>query len=118
MKNNRLVGQSYEEKAVKFLIENGYRILHKNFRCRLGEIDIIGQDGPYLVFIEVKYRKDRRKGNPAEAVHFYKQRTITKVAQYYFLIQALPYETPCRFDVVMILKDDIQLLKNAFDAIN
>ena len=55
--NKRQVGNYGEERAVWFLTRKGYQILGRNYRCRQGEVDIIAKDGPYLVFIEVKYRK-------------------------------------------------------------
>ena len=66
--NKREVGAAYEEAAAVFLEKNGVRILERNFRCRQGEIDLIGRDGEYLVFFEVKYRKNADAGLPAEAV--------------------------------------------------
>ncbi|MFP4697519.1 MAG: YraN family protein [Eubacteriales bacterium] len=115
--NNRKVGQYYEEKATEYLKQQGYIILKINFRCRVGEIDIIAKDGDYLVFLEVKYRKSGKKGDPSEAVNYYKQRTITKVAQYYMVKNNLSYNTSCRFDVIVILQNKIRLIKNAFNAI-
>lgn len=117
MKNKRLIGKQYEEKAVQYLQKLKFNIITTNFRCRIGEIDIIAKDGDYLVFLEVKYRKDLRKGYPSQAVNYYKQKTITKVAQFYLLKNGLSFETPCRFDVVVIIGDNIKLLKNAFSAV-
>ena len=56
--NLRQKGNTYEEQAEAYLKSTGYRILCRNFRSRTGEIDIIGRDGNYLVFVEVKYRSD------------------------------------------------------------
>ncbi len=67
--NKREVGGFYEEAAALFLSKKGVRILERNYRCRQGEIDLIGLDGEYLVFFEVKYRKDEEAGLPAEAVN-------------------------------------------------
>ena len=72
-KNQRSVGARYEQVAGKYLEQQAYQILQYNYRCRQGEIDIIARDGEYLVFCEVKYRTDRRKGMPSEAVHIRKQ---------------------------------------------
>ena len=74
--NRRKIGAAYEEAAAVFLEKNGVHILEKNFRCRQGEIDLIGRDGEYLVFFEVKYRKSADLGLPAEAVGAAKQRRI------------------------------------------
>ena len=66
--NKRETGTRKEELAADFLTRRGVKILERNFRCRQGEIDLIGMDGQYLVFVEVKYRKTARNGMPAEAV--------------------------------------------------
>ena len=67
-KNNRRTGTGYERKAGAYLDFLGYKIVTYNYRCRLGEIDLIARDGEYLVFVEVKYRTTSVSGYPAEAV--------------------------------------------------
>ena len=113
--NKREVGSTYERRAGEYLIQHGYEIVEYNFRCRLGEIDIIARDEQYLVFVEVKYRKNTRTGSPLEAVNKKKQQTISRVASYYCLTHGYGEEVPCRFDVVAILKDEVLLVKNAFE---
>ena len=81
--NKRQTGTSYEIKAEEYLLQNGYKILERNFRNRSGEIDIIAKDGEYFCFIEVKYRTTNDFGNPFEAVDYRKQNQIRKVANYY-----------------------------------
>ena len=54
--NKRALGKKYEEKACQYLESQGMKIVEKNFRCRQGEIDLIGFHGEYLAFVEVKYR--------------------------------------------------------------
>ena len=71
--NRRAIGTEYETLACEYLTRHGYQILCRNFRCRQGEIDIIARDRDYLVFIEVKYRRDEHEGDPAEAVDARKQ---------------------------------------------
>lgn len=113
--NKRAVGAAYEKNAGEYLKAQGYRILEYNFRCRSGEIDIIAQDGEYLVFVEVKYRKDRGTGDPFEAVDQRKQRTIGRTALYYCVKHGYAETTPCRFDVAAVLGDEIRIIKNAFE---
>lgn len=113
--NKRAVGTAYEKQAGEYLKELGYEILEYNFRCRIGEIDMIALDGEYLVFLEVKYRASAGSGSPLEAVNGKKQRIISKVAAYYCLTHGYDETTPCRFDVVAILGDEISLIKNAFE---
>ena len=113
--NKRKIGTAYEKLAGEYLKQQGYEIMEYNFRCRLGEIDIIARDGQYLVFLEVKYRSGKGTGNPLEAVNKAKQRTISKVALYYCVTHGYGEMTPCRFDVAAILGDKIKVVKNAFD---
>ncbi len=115
--NKRALGTEKEQKAAIFLEKQGYHILARNFRCRLGEIDLIAKDGAYLCFIEVKYRFATSQGYPAEAITPTKIRRITRTAQYYMLLHRISQDTPCRFDAVVILDNEISLIKNAFDGI-
>lgn len=113
--NRRAKGVYYEEMAAEFLKKKGLRIMERNFRCRNGEIDLIARDGRYLVFIEVKYRKDRRSGSSFAAVGKQKQRTILKVALFYLIRNGFQDDIPCRFDVVGIDGEEIRWIKNAFE---
>ena len=70
--NKRIVGAKYEETAIDHLIRSGYNIVTKNFRCKIGEIDVIAKDNGYLTFIEVKYRSSTKSGYPHEAINKYK----------------------------------------------
>ena len=112
--NKRTIGAGYETIAADYLQKAGYTILDRNFRCRTGEIDLIARDGEYLVFIEVKYRKNKRNGNPLEAVHERKQSVIGQVAGYYLLLHPRYRQMPCRFDVVGIQGNEITLIQDAF----
>lgn len=113
-RNNRRIGGSYEQIAADYLVSRGVLLLERNFRCRQGEIDLIGLDGRYLVFVEVKYRADSRKGYPAEAVHYYKQNKIRQVAVYYLFCHGYPEDTACRFDVISIMGNEIKWFRNSF----
>ena len=112
--NKRKVGAAYEKKAGEYLASCGYEILEYNYRCRIGEIDIIARDGEYLVFVEVKYRRDEGSGNPLEAVTPAKQRVICRVASYYLYTHGYGEDMPCRFDVAAVLGKQVSLVKNAF----
>lgn len=113
--NKRKIGAEQEERACQYLMKQGVRIMERNFRCRQGEIDIIGYEKEYLVFFEVKYRKDDSKGNASEAVGFRKQRKICRVSDYYRMIHGSPLDTQVRFDVIAIDGDRIEWIRNAFD---
>lgn len=114
--NKRNIGECYEKVAAVYLQKQGYEILQYNFRCRSGEIDIIAMQGGYLVFVEVKYRKNNRMGEPLESVSLQKQKKISRAALYYIQQKGL-VEMPVRFDVVGILGEDIQLVQNAFSFV-
>lgn len=111
--NKRLLGLKYEQLAIDYLQEKQYLILEHNYRCFLGEIDIIAQDGTYIVFVEVKYRQRGDYGYPREAVNYKKQRHIISTAMYY-LKSKIGYEVPIRFDIVEILESAITHLQAAF----
>lgn len=81
--NKKAVGKAYEDLATAYLIDKGYKILERNYRCKVGEIDIIAKDKNALIFIEVKYRKTTAFGAPAEAVNYYKQQRIMRSAKWY-----------------------------------
>lgn len=112
--SHRGKGSRYEKLAAGYLKEHGYEILEMNYRCRRGEVDIVARDGAYLVFVEVKYRADGRRGHPAEAVTPKKQQTISFVAMHYCASRHVSGDTPIRFDVVAILREEIVLFVNAF----
>lgn len=108
------LGSGYEQMAAEFLRREGYEILERNFRYRQGEIDIIAREGVYLVFVEVKYRRDRGSGAPEEAVDRRKQQRICRTAAYY-MVKRRVYDTcPCRFDVVAVEGRQIRLYRDAF----
>ena len=78
------------------------------------KIDIIARDRDYLVFIEVKYRRDEHEGDPAEAVDARKQARILRTARYYMTRYHISEDTPCRFDVVAVLGSNVRLIRDAF----
>lgn len=90
-----------EEQAVKYLKKNGLKIVERNFRTPVGEIDIIARERNVLVFIEVKTRRSEQFGTPQEAVGARKQRQIIRTAQWY--LQQHRKDSQARFDVVAIL---------------
>lgn len=112
--NKRKVGADYEDLAVEYLADNGVRIIARNFRSRMGEIDIVGYDGEYYIFFEVKYRKDLSLGSPEEAVSPHKQYRISRTADYFRVYRKLKDTDNVRFDVISILGDEIKWYKNAF----
>lgn len=113
--NNRAVGTDYEWLAVRELKKKGYKILERNFRCYRSEIDIIAMKDDTIVFVEVKYRHNNDKGNPAEAVDWNKRRRISQAALVYLTNYIKRTDVPCRFDVICILDKEIVHYENAFE---
>lgn len=114
MENNRKTGSEKELIAATYLKNNNIEVICMNFRTKQGEIDIIGKDGKYFVFVEVKYRKNTNFGYPEEAVTPKKQQTIRKVALNFLVKHKIPLDSPVRFDVVSILGTEITHIRNAF----
>ncbi len=113
--DSKTYGKKGEVIAVNYLKKQGYKILETNYKNKIGEIDIIAQQGLYLVFVEVKARLTRAFGDPSEAVDYYKQEKIRRVASLY-LISKKKLDSPCRFDVVSILGDDDYEINHIIDA--
>jgi putative endonuclease len=117
-KNKRSIGSAKEDFVCQWLERHGYRIVARNFRCRMGEIDIVAREGGYLVFIEVKYRSGPGSGTGEEAVNWRKQQIISRVALYYLRRMGYGHEVPVRFDVVAVSGEDemtVRLYRNAFE---
>ena len=108
-----LKGQVGEQYACDYLSNKGYKILTRNYKCPIGEIDIIAQDKKTIVFVEVKYRKTAYFGLPQEAVTPYKQNKIRAIAKTYLKMER-KLNNLCRFDVIGILGDEIVHIENAF----
>ncbi|MFI5168505.1 MAG: YraN family protein [Thermoanaerobaculales bacterium] len=89
-----------EALAAAFLRLKGYRVEARNWRCSLGEIDIIARDRGTLVFVEVKARTGESAGPPEEAVDQRKQRRLIQLAQAY--LAKCTGQPACRFDVIAI----------------
>jgi len=117
-KQHLATGKSGEELAVALLKDNGYKILARNYKTRLGEIDVVACDRDTVCFVEVKTRHSDTCGLPQEAVQGFKQRQIAKVALAYLKENNL-FHKKARFDVVSVIYSEdepkLDLFKNAFD---
>ena len=111
-------GKSGEEAAAVFLKSQGYRIVARNYRTRLGELDIIAWDKDTLCVVEVKARASRAFGLPWEAIDARKRRQLSKAALC-FLKEKKLFNTKARFDVVAVMGDaaapQVEVIKNAFE---
>ena len=107
------IGKKYEDEAVNFLKKLNYKIIEQNFKLLpIGEIDIIAKDKKTIVFVEVKYRKTKKFGTPAEFVTKSKQNKVIKTALCY--IKQNKIKADIRFDVISICQTEIEHIKNAF----
>ncbi len=95
------LGRKGEDLAVARLKELKYRVLERNYRCALGEMDIIAREKDTLVFVEVKTRATPKFGSPAAAVDRHKQRKLSQIALTYMNQKKL-VAVPARFDVVSV----------------
>lgn len=116
---NIYLGSSGEEIAADFLQAKGYRILFKNYKIKLGEIDIIAKDKDTFVFVEVKTRHNEKFGLPAESVSPNKQKQLSKVAVA-FLKEKNLFDKKARFDVLSVILSRregrrIDLIQDAFE---
>ncbi|MCT4594964.1 MAG: YraN family protein [Anaeromicrobium sp.] len=107
--NNVQIGKMGEKIAINYLKDKKYKILDTNYRCKCGEIDIIAMDKNRYVFVEVKTRKNKSYGTPAQAVNYKKLQRIYKVSKHY--IQNKKIKTPpMRFDIIEIYyEEDIRV---------
>ena len=107
------LGKSGENIAAAELERRGYAILARRYRTARGEIDIVAQDGPTLVFVEVKVRDTPECGTAAEAVTRHKQRRLGRMASDYLARHDIT-DQPCRFDVVAIDDGVVTVYSDAF----
>jgi putative endonuclease len=112
------LGERGEALAFEKINRLGYTHIIKNYRCRLGEVDLVAKDGDVLVFIEIKTRRGRPLGFAKEAVNLRKQKQLSKVALNYMKTHHC-CDVSARFDVVAVCvgggAPQIEVIKNAFD---
>jgi putative endonuclease len=112
------LGKWGEDLALKKVKKLGYTCIARNYRCSVGEVDLIAKDGDTLVFIEIKTRRRRSLGYAKEAVNQKKRRQLSKAALAYMKANGCA-EARARFDVVVINLDgatqEVEVVRNAFD---
>jgi len=117
--DNKTLGKFGEDIAARFLKRNGYKILHRNWRCAIGEIDIVAQEKEFLAFVEIKTRCSIDFGPGYLSVNSAKQLKLIKLAHVYLKRYGLT-DKPCRVDIISIdmAQNDkafnIELIKDAF----
>jgi putative endonuclease len=116
----KLFGQAGESAAEEYLRRKGYRILARNLRSSLGELDLVAEDGQVLVFVEVKARRTDAFGGAIHAVHHRKQEKLIQLAAQYLARHHIKNRL-CRFDVVLLqglnaTAPQIEHIQNAFEV--
>ncbi len=106
-------GKRGEDRIAALLERSGYVVVERNYRCKLGELDLVARDGDTLVFVEVRTRADGSRGSALETVGPAKQRRIARVAEHYLGVRRPRFER-CRFDVVGVTGDDVVIVRDAF----
>lgn len=113
-------GSRYEREAEHYLCERGLRLVARNVRCRLGEIDLVMEDERTLVFVEVRFRRSSHYGSPLQSVTARKRERIIKAALWFLGRSSKHRDQACRFDAVGITGEDgalrIDWIKDAFSA--
>ncbi|MEW6350480.1 MAG: YraN family protein [Thermodesulfobacteriota bacterium] len=116
--STRAKGNRAEQLAAEHLESRGYRIIERNFFCRVGEIDLIAMHGEELVFVEVRARYSANTVDPVYSVNRTKQRKIIKAALVY-LANRPGTPPPMRFDVAVVdmrSPRTVEVIPHAFDA--
>ncbi len=112
---NRIkTGQLAEDQAAAFLQAQGYKLVERNFRAKVGEIDLVMKDGDEIVFVEVRSRMSTGFGGAAASVDGSKRHKLARAAALW--IQARSWDGPCRFDVVALDGGRIEHIPDAFTA--
>ena len=109
--DTKKIGNQIEVLVCDYLQQQRLKLIARNYKCRLGEIDLIMHDQAILVFIEVRYRQHQNFGSSLESVNLIKRNKIIKTAEYYLLSHQLFEKMACRFDVVGV-KPSIEKLAN------
>jgi putative endonuclease len=99
-KGAKALGDWGEEMVAQSLLQKGWQIQERNFRCRYGEVDVIAADRRYLIFVEVKLRKNEQFGSAAASVTLAKQKRLRQSAEFY--LQRHPTDLQPRFDVAEV----------------
>ena len=110
----QLAGDAAEEHAASYLAERGLAIVARNYRTRMGEIDLVARDGATLVFVEVRKRSSAYFGGAAASVDGRKRARIAAAASLF--LARLAHEPPCRFDVVTVEEGRVEWIRAAFEA--
>ena len=107
-------GKKAEDLAAEHLRSRGMTVIERNFRAKVGEIDLVVQDGEEMVFVEVRARASRDFGGAAASVDASKRRKVVRAARVW--LAARGWDGPCRFDVVAVEGGRLEHIPAAFEA--
>jgi putative endonuclease len=118
------IGKATECAAENYLLQKGLVFLHRNFRCRMGEIDLVMRDEDCLVFVEVRFRRQGQHGSGAESITHAKRQKLIRSAAFYLRACRISSHQVCRFDVISIARAqptgnpdyEFEWIRNAFRA--
>lgn len=111
--NTRVIGALKEDMAISYLEENGFEIIERNFKCKIGEIDVIAKKDDVIRFIEIKYRKGNVAGGAHYAISKSKLIKISKIANFYIMTHPNGNGS-YSIDAIIIENDCIEYLENIF----
>lgn len=118
--NRTARGRSAEDTALSWLTARGLELMERNYRCPPGELDLVMRDGETVVFVEVRYRRNRAYGGAVESIDARKRARIARAAASWLQRRTCGRQPPCRFDVVVIEGDprrpEIEWIRAAFEA--
>jgi putative endonuclease len=109
------VGRSGEDLAATWYRSHGYDVLDRNWRCSIGELDIVARRGGLLAVVEVKTRRTEAFGVPALAVTRVKQRRLRRLAASWLAEHRIGRRVEVRFDVASVVGDDVTIYQRAFE---
>jgi putative endonuclease len=112
------LGRDAEQRATDFLLAAGLQIVTRNYRCRMGELDIVAQSGGTLIIAEVRCRSRNDYGGAAASVTARKQQRIVRASRHLLARQPALARLPVRFDVLVVPPNGsaVEWLRAAFDA--
>ena len=111
--NTRVIGSLKEDLAISYLEENGFEILERNFKCKIGEIDVIAKKNNCIRFIEIKYRDSSFAGGVHYAINNKKILKISKIANFYIMTHP-NYNMAYSIDALLINNEQTEYLENIF----
>lgn len=114
--NKRCVGSLYEDICAEYLTENGFNVLQRNYKCKVGEIDIVAEKDNIIRFIEVKYRGNGKYGFALESIDLKKQNRIKRAASWFLNEKGLN-GVQCSFDVITVENNVVEYYFNCYGGI-